>query len=195
MINKECTINGCLICDFGSKKIVSDRISVRNIGGVACVRLHIPDTNVKEFVSPALKKKKSNGGFYFLFEENDFKNATIKDANRNDIMHLYEITDVSAGKEHELILKALSFKIVDDGGWESRWLIYKLQPTIDDIFGDMKHVFMDSKGNQYGWEDHEYFDGIKTIANELKKFKKNNVIKPGGEHNGERKNGGCWARK
>ena len=122
-----------------------------------------------------------------------FRNAVITDTSGKEIIRFIGISNVAYTKKNGLVFKSATFKITDNNDLTSRWLIYELEPTSDEIFDDMKSDFAEVQGENISWDSKKYWDTIKKASDKLKEFKKNNVIKP--KHNNERRNkkSKCWS--
>lgn len=192
MINKESTIDGDFRCLFGFTSCIADEITVKNMGGVACVRMNILE-NTAKLLTERYSKKANTGGIYKEGNNGMFRNAVITDMSGKEIIRFIGISDVAYTKKNGLVFRAETFKITDNNDLTSRWLIYELEPTSDEIFDEMKSDFVEVQRENISWGSKKYWDTIKKASDKLKEFKKNNVIKP--KHNNERrsKNPKCWS--
>ena len=192
MINKESTIDGDFRCLFGFTSCIADEITIKNMGGVACVRMNILE-NTAKLLTERYSKKVNTGGIYKEGNKEMFRNAIITDTSGKEIIRFIGISDVVYTKKNGLVFKAATFKITDNGDIYSKWLIYELEPSRDDIFNEMKSDFDEVQNGNFSWGDKRYWDTIKKAANRLNDFKKNNVIKP--KHHNERrsKKSKCWS--
>lgn len=192
MINKESTIYGDFRCLFGFTDFLADELTVKNIGGIACVKLKILE-NTAKFLNDRYSKKINTGGIYKEGGKLLFRNGIITDTSGKEIIRFIGISDVAYTKKNGLVFKAETFKITDNNDLTSRWLIYELEPTSDEIFDEMKSDFAEVQRENISWGSKKYWDTIKKASDKLKEFKKYNVIKPKRNNERRSKKSKCWS--
>jgi len=192
MINKESTINGDFRCLFGFASCIADEITVKNMGGVACVRMNILE-NTSKFLTERYSKKVNTGGIYKECDKGMFRNAVITDTSGKEIIRFIGISNVLYTKKNGLVFKAMTFKITDNDDIYSRWLIYELEPSREDIFNEMESDFDEMQSGNFSWGDKRYWDTINKVASRLEDFKRNNVIKPKRNNERRSKKSKCWS--
>ena len=152
MINKESTINGDFRCLFGFTSCIADEITVKNTGGAACVRMSILE-NTAKFLTERYSKKVNTGGIYKEGDKGMFRNAIITDTSGKEIIRFIGISDVVYTKKNGLVFKAMTFKITDNKDLYSRWLIYELEPSREDVFNEIKSGFDEVQNGNFSWGD------------------------------------------
>ena len=144
------------------------------------------------FLTSIRSKKISTGGIYKNGGKELFKNAIITDTSGKEIIRFIGISDVVYTKKNRLVFKAKTFKITNNYDVTSRWLIYKLEPSRNDIFNEMKNDFAEVQLSNCSCGDKRYLEIIKKAVRKLNEFKKNNIINS--KHKNERrsKKSKCW---
>jgi hypothetical protein len=138
------------------------------------------------------RKSKKDLGIYSDSKQHSLREVRIIDQSGKEIVMFSGINKLSYTKKHGVVFVADTFKIIDNGDIYSRWLIRDLEPTPDEIFEDMRPTFQQI--SQSRWCSKEHIECLNKIAERLKSFRKNNVVKIKKHKNGKSKSR-CWVSK